>query len=66
MSIEDYQKFARMLKDELADCKYKFNPESTIVDVIRSVACVFTEDNPRFDRKKFYLASGLNENGRLL
>ena len=65
MSIEDYQKFANMLAGEIASHKYNLKVTYKIRAIILSTADIFKHDNLRFDREKFYLACGLDENGGL-
>lgn len=66
-SQKDYQKMADILAGEIA-CY----PNDIDVDIrlaIRRVALstadMFAQDNPRFNRARFYVACGLTEDGEL-
>lgn len=58
MSRKDYIKIASILDAEAA---LAVEPETVarIANITRSIADVFKQDNPRFDRDSFYAAAGL-------
>lgn len=60
MTRKDYVKFAALFAGEVALSKQDgIVAEGTIKSIIYSTADIFAQDNPRFDRQKFYAASGL-------
>jgi hypothetical protein len=48
MTRKDYEAFAALLRDEEVSIKFA-----------EKVADIFAADNPRFDREKFLIASGI-------
>lgn len=61
MTRKDYWKFAAMLSYS----RPNRNTESTLFAFwaarVKQVADIFQEDNPRFNRERFYEACGLEE-----
>jgi len=57
MTRKDYDKFAAMLALELS-C-WEYGDRAPVQGVIRATASIFAQDNPRFDRARFYDACGL-------
>ena len=61
MTRKDYERFAKMVKDHRRD------DDGTHSAIIASIAdclsCICEADNPRFDRSKFFIACGLDEDG---
>lgn len=64
MTRKDYVKFAAMLAGEMAIAQDKVGTKREVaVDAVRCIilmtADIFAQDNPRFDRQRFYEACGL-------
>lgn len=66
MSRKHYIEVAKIirtnLKDEYQDGMHGIGAVG-ISSVARDLACMFRQDNPAFDRSRFYMACGLNESG---
>ena len=65
MMQKDYIKFAAIFASKLG---YKTldsvaDYQDTIRGVMKDVACIFAQDNPKFDRDKFYRACEPKING---
>lgn len=64
MSRKDYQKFAALFAGEMAVAASRYEPIleeiRTLQNLVMSTADIFAQDNPRFNREKFYDASGMN------
>lgn len=68
MSRKHYERFAAMFSGEMALARVMGRDDSeraygvnTVGNLIRSTADIFAQDNPRFDRARFYAASGLGD-----
>ena len=60
MTRKDYERFAAMLAGELALARFADDDRDYRVrNIILSTADIFAQDNPRFDRDRFYQACGL-------
>jgi hypothetical protein len=53
MTRKDYVKFAEMLRQKRQLIE---DSSSTLLDLTISIADIFAQDNPKFDREKFYAA----------
>lgn len=60
MRKKDYIKFAAMLKEQHDQTKVLARPDAWIhvEEIIIATADIFAEDNPNFDRDRFYKACG--------
>lgn len=67
MSRKDYVRFAAMFAGEIAlvSGSPKSHSAHSVRGIILSSADIFAQDNPRFDRARFYVASGLTAEGNL-
>lgn len=63
MSRKHYQSFAAMFAGEMALAKHSGDKNRIIQveNIIRSAADIFAQDNPNFDRARFYAACGLSD-----
>lgn len=63
MSRKDYRRFADLFAGEMAIADHMNNGSARlqIRHIIASTADIFAQDNPRFDRQRFYDASGYHE-----
>ena len=65
MTRKDYVRFAEMYAGEIALARHGITNHPDVWlkvhDLIRSTADIFAQDNPRFDRARFYLACGLED-----
>jgi hypothetical protein len=65
MTKKHYEKFAALFAGEVSMAKTFSDPTAKVAaleavkSIILSTADIFAQDNPRFDREKFYAASGL-------
>lgn len=60
MSKKDYTKFAALFAGEISMARQMgLSSVTTVKNIILSTADIFAQDNPRFDRERFYAASGL-------
>jgi hypothetical protein len=66
MSKQDYVRFAAMFAGEMALRKADWAKSSLVRGLILSTADIFAQGNERFDRARFYVASGLDREGDLL
>lgn len=61
MTRKDYEKLAKMVR------VHRQNDDglnsATIASIADSLACICEEDNPRFDRAKFFIYCGMDEDG---
>ncbi len=62
MSKKDYEKFAALFAGEMAQANHSgaWSEVMAVRNIIYSSADIFARDNPRFDRERFYEASGLS------
>ncbi len=65
MTKQDYIRFSGMFAGELALRKRDWAKSMLVRGIILSTADIFAQDNPRFDRERFYVASGLTKEGAL-
>ena len=63
MTSKDYQKFVLVLRNKYAPVAAAGKTPSYLLwrQIVHGVADVFAEDNPRFNRAKFYEACGMEE-----
>lgn len=62
MIRKDYIAFRNLLAGEMAVARSNdLNAQATVRNIILSVADVFAQNNPRFDREKFYQACGMKK-----
>lgn len=61
MTRKDYEKMARVILAHRKDDDGTASP--TIASIADSLACLCEADNPRFNRARFFLACGLDEDG---
>jgi hypothetical protein len=59
MTRKDYEKFARMLRNELNASGTSKEFRSCVEYAAGVAARVFAEDNPRFDKQRFLTACGV-------
>lgn len=64
MTRKDYIKFAALFAGEMALARSAtavghYDRPGVVRNIIFSTADIFAQDNPRFDRDKFYTACGL-------
>lgn len=65
MSRKDYVKFAELFAGQMALAKNRADDTlrselcREVQNIVYSTADIFAQDNPRFNRQKFYAASGL-------
>jgi hypothetical protein len=62
MTRKDYVKFAALFFGEMAIAKSQRSEVAMLAvrNIILSTADIFAQDNPRFDRARFYKAAGMN------
>lgn len=66
MTRKDYVKFAALFNGEMTLRQQDWAKRMLIRGMVLSTADIFAQDNPRFDRERFYVASGLSVNGELI
>lgn len=59
MTRKHFEKFAALFAGELSVNRDNPSAVLAIRALIMSTADIFAQDNPRFDRERFYLAAGL-------
>lgn len=63
MSRKDYQKFADLFAGEFALARHR-NDATAVLQIRHIVASsgdIFAQDNPRFQRERFYTAAGFHD-----
>lgn len=65
LSKKHFEKFASLLQGYMPDNSYPLDPEDEWESLINDVADIFEDENPLFDRRRFYLACGANERGEI-
>lgn len=69
MGRKDYERFAALFAGEMALARNAIRAGETaslsactaVRNIVLSTADIFAQDNPRFDRERFYAASGIGE-----
>ncbi len=61
MTRKDYEKIAKIVREHRQNDD-GFN-SATIGSIADSLACICEEDNPRFNRARFFTACGMDEDG---
>jgi len=61
MTRKDYVKFAELAKTHLTDKSNQPADYAVLKVFIDGIVDILAEDNPRFDRVKFYKACGVRE-----
>ena len=61
MTKKDYLKFAAAAKFMLDDCQCSLFAQSEICRLIEMWAEILAADNPRFDRRRFLAAAGVQQ-----